>query len=477
MFSSVARNFSIMTAATIIVAAISFLFITFVARQFGPLLLGKYILITVYVQVTSVLVNAGIFPIALRELARHRDDASDLFDDILSLRLVLGVVGYLALMLVTWSSEAPEYLALIGVAGLTLLVEPFIGSYRIYYTAQERMKIPSAYSIVIAGFSALAGSVLLIAGFGLLALIVSDFVVSLVVCIIWTAHFRTSVLRFQFRMRFVAWRRLLLLIIPFAPIHISSQINSVLNIFLLGRINGPLPIEQSVGYYSPAYSITNTIIKLVMGMRRALIPHVTVKLSQGYSLTQEIDTTLKVVIVVFCLPLVLITTYMSPEIISFIFGGQYAPSASVLMMLGWAGALQIAAFVPESFLFSNPEHNMQEYIAGPATSVLINAVLCILLIQEHGILGAAVAAIAARFVYFLFIAQYYRRQSPGQALGLHSLRDVSVLFVSSFCIWYFAFAWIENPWFAFTMAGVVTLPLIAAYLLYLRSQLLVQVAG
>ena len=97
MLKSVAKNFSILSLATITEAIITFLFIAFVARQFGSTLFGKYILIGVYVHIVSVLMNAGIAPIALRELARNRDDPSDLFDDLFSLRMVLGIFGYLGL--------------------------------------------------------------------------------------------------------------------------------------------------------------------------------------------------------------------------------------------------------------------------------------------------------------------------------------------------------------------------------------------
>jgi len=475
MFKSVARSFSILTAATIIEAVITFLFLAFVAREFGPALFGKYILIKVSVHIASVLVNAGVAPIAFRELARHRDNASDLFNDILSLRLVLSLVAYLVLILaVAWSNESPEYLMLIAITGLTLVIEPFTGSYHAYYTAHERMGVPSAYSVATAGLSALAGGILLIAGFGLFELIVSNVVVAFTVGLIWTAHFRTRILQFRFRVQFSAWRRLMLLIIPFAPIHAANQVNRVLNIFLLGRISGPLPMEQSIGYYSPANSVGNTIVRLVMGMRRALIPAITVALSQGHSVTREIDTTLKLVIAVFCLPLILSTAYMSPEIISLLFGDQYTPSATVLLMLGWAAALQIAAFVPESFLFSHSDHKLQDYIAGPVISVLINALLCILLIPEYGIIGAAAAAIVGRFVYFLFVAYYYRRQTPGRSLGLNSFWDTIALMISSFCVWHFTFIWIENAWLAFAVATSVTLPLLVAFLLYLRTQFSIQ---
>ena len=180
MLKSVAKNFSILTLATIAEAVITFLFIAFVARQFGPALFGTYILIGVYVNIVSVLVNAGIVPVAIRELARQRDDPSQLFDDIFSLRLVLGIFGYLALMLViTLSVENPELIGLIGIAGLTLIIEPFTASYSVYYMAHERMAIPSAYGIAVTMLTALTGATLLILGFGLFELILSNMISTL----------------------------------------------------------------------------------------------------------------------------------------------------------------------------------------------------------------------------------------------------------------------------------------------------------
>lgn len=478
MFKSVARNFSILTLATIVEAVITFLYLAFVARKFGPALFGTYVLISVYVYVVSIIVNAGVEPIAVRELARRRDNAAELFSDLFSLRLVLGVFAYLLLMLVAaLSIENQEYMAIIAIAGLTLLVEPFTASCRVYYTAHERMSIPSAYGVASGALSALAGSTLLILGFGLLELIVSNVAITLTIGIIWSVRFHILVIRFRFRARIRAWRRLLVLIVPFAPIHASIQINRVLNVFLLGHIRGPLPMDQSVGYYSPANSVSNTVVRLVMGMRRALIPPIAAKLGRGHSVTREIDVALKLVMVLFCLPLILGTAYMSPQIISLLFGDQYAPSAMVLQMLGWATALQIAAFVPEIFLFAHPDHKMQDYITGPVTTIALNVALCVLLIPEYGTLGAAAAAIAGRLVYMLFLVYYFRRQAPEEALKPWDFKDVGILAISSFIVWQLAFSWVENAWLAGLSAGIATLPLMAIYLLYLRSKTMEQVSA
>jgi len=315
-----------------------------------------------------------------------------------------------------------------------------------------------------------AGIALLLAGFGLAALFVSEVVTILVTTVIWTVAFRNRVLRFTIRARLAGWRRLLMLVVPFAPIQMCNQLNRVLNIILLGRLSGPIPMEQSVGYYGPAQSITNTAVMLVMSLRRVLIPPVAVRLNQGYTVTRELDLALKLIMAVFALPLLLGTSFMAPELISLLFGERYAPSAIALVMLGWAGALQIAALAPETFLFSHPDHKMQDYIGGAFMPVLVNVALCILLIEEYGFVGAAAGAVAARFVYLVYVAHYCRQQIGMQALHLRNFGDSTLLLLSGFGVWYLMFALITNAWFACTVAVILTLPLIAGFILYLRPQ-------
>jgi len=478
MLRSVARNFSILTTARVAEALLAFLFIAFIARQFGPELFGKYILINAYVRLVSVLVNAGVAPIAFRELARNRDDAARLFDDIISMRVALGATSYLVLMAVLISfSQDQELLTLMAVAALPLIFNALTDSYAAYYTAHERLGVPGLYAVASTGLAVAAGVSVLLSGFGLLALIMSNVATNLLSTAVWSAVFRTRMLRFRIRARFTEWRRLVMLIIPFAPIHVSNQLNRVLNVVLLGRMPGPIPMEQSVGYYSPAQSITNTIVLLVAGLRRVLIPPVTVRLSEGHAVTREIELTMKLAVVLFCLPLLLGSSFLAPEIISLLFGAQYVPSASALTILGLAGALQIAAMVPESFLFSHPDHKVQDYIPGALISVLTNIALCVLLIGEYGFMGAAAAAVGARAVYFAYAIHYCGQRMGEQALRLRRFGDVAVLLVSAFGVWHLASTWLGNAWTMTCVAVVLTIALIAAFLLHLRARSVAVDAG
>ena len=471
MFRLVATNFSIITAAQFVGAVIAFLWVAFAARQLGPAQFGTFLLVIAYVRIVSMAVSAGVGPITFRELARHKDDPLELFEDIVCMRLVLGLVGYVGLMGVLFLlNEDRELLTLVAIAAMALVIDPFSESYAAYYTAHQRAGPPSIYTVVSIILSCTAGVALLLAGFGLTAIIVVDVVTSLVMTAIWTVAFRTRILRFGIRARPAAWRRLLMLIVPFAPIHLSNQLNRALNVILLGRVTGPIPMEESVGYYGPAQSVTNSVVTMVMTLRRVLIPPITTRLNQGYTMMREVDLASKLVVAIFALPLLLGTSFMAPELISLLFGEQYAPSAIALVILGWAGALQIAALIPETFLFSHPNHRMQDYIAGAFNSVLVNVIVCVALIGQYGLVGAAAGAVVSRLVYLVYVVYYCRRQLGKEVLRLQRFGDSTLLIVAAFGVWYLTFTVIASAWVACVVAVALTLPLMAGFVLYLRMQ-------
>src|SRR4030095_11266278 len=122
MFQVIARNFSIVTAAQFIGAGIAFLWVAFAARQLGPAQFGTFLLVVAYVRVVSVTINAGVGPITFRERARRRDDALSLFEDIVCMRLVLGLAGYVGLLATLFPFRQDlDLLALVAISAITLL--------------------------------------------------------------------------------------------------------------------------------------------------------------------------------------------------------------------------------------------------------------------------------------------------------------------------------------------------------------------
>ena len=79
-------------------------------------------------------------------------------------------------------------------------------------------------------------------------------------------------------------------------------------------------------------------------------------------------------------------------------------------------------------------------------------------------------------MYFVYVTHYCRRQLGRQALRLQQFGDTALLLLSGFGVWYLAFAVIANAWVACAVSVILTLPLIAAFVVYLRPRSAMQKA-
>ena len=102
--------------------------------------------------------------------------------------------------------------------------------------------------------------------------------------------------------------------------------------------------------------------------------------------------------------------------------------------------------------------------------VVVNALLCVLLIGHYGFVGAAAGAVAGRLVYLGYVARYCRQRLGGEALRLQQYGDAALLLLAGYGVWYLTFKVIANAWLACAVAVILTLPLIAGFVVYLRRQ-------
>jgi len=169
---SVLRNFTAIGIAHLADRAIVFLFMVYAARVLGPQAFGEYLLIGTYIMFFSITFTAGLLPVAVREIVRHRDNPRPTFEATLSLRLVLGLLAYgLLLLLVVLAQPTTTLLPLAAIAGTALIVDALKDAYTAYHTAFERMAVPSAFQVINSMLTAAVGSTLLYFDHGLLALL------------------------------------------------------------------------------------------------------------------------------------------------------------------------------------------------------------------------------------------------------------------------------------------------------------------
>ena len=160
-----ARNSGLVMADQVTNALISFLFVAFVARRLGTDAFGVYMLAIAVVRFFSMLVNLGISPIALREIARDREQAGAVAGRFLALRLLLGTIAYGGLALfVAVAGYDPATDRLLLLLGLTLIAEAVGQTCADLFTGRERFARTAAVQIAAGAVNAGAGILALLAG-------------------------------------------------------------------------------------------------------------------------------------------------------------------------------------------------------------------------------------------------------------------------------------------------------------------------
>jgi len=422
MIRSILRNFTALGAAHITNRIIEFLFLVYAARVLGSEVFGQYLLIGTYVALFSIAFTAGVMPVAVREIVRQRDNPRPVLEEVLSLRLLLGLLAYAMLILITaLVLPAPTFLPLAALAGTALLFDAFKDSFAAFHSAFERMVIPSAFQVASGMLTAMSGVVLLYLDFGIVVLLSAGAIVNLVVTVGWHVLFSARFQRYRIRFAVSVWKRMLIMAAPVAPLQFAYQFNRLVSITMLSLVGGPIPRERAVGYFGPAQQIANLPMSLLFLLRRAMVPPIANKLNRGERLDEEFSVALKVAVVFLSFPLLVATSVFASESLLLTFGPEYLQSALALKFLGGAAALAIAAILPETFMISYPETKFSRFLPAAYVPLLINLALCLILIPIYSIAGAAFAILVARGASLSFAFYYCWVLSPVGWLGFARL--------------------------------------------------------
>lgn len=127
------------------------------------------------------------------------------------------------------------------------------------------MIIPSAFRVLNGSLMATSGAVLLYLDFGLLALLAGGALVNLLVTVAWHVLFSTRFQRYRIRFAVSAWKQMLIMVAPIAPLQLAVQFNRLASVIMLSLVSGPIPRERAVGYFGPAQQIANFPLGFLFG--------------------------------------------------------------------------------------------------------------------------------------------------------------------------------------------------------------------
>lgn len=394
MSKKIAQNTAYMTAASVLQKAIAFLYFTLIARYIGAEGTGKYFFALSFTTVFVIFVDLGLTNVLIREAAKFKDKIQIYLSTVLSVKVVLGVLAYIAAVVAVNLMGYPESTRhLVYLSGVTMLFDSFHLSVYGVLRAIGDLKWEAISNVGSQALTLAMGSVFLYFDFPLIYLILAFTIPSAL-----NALFGSSILYFKYKIKpkpeFYknTFYTLGKIAIPFALAAVFARIYSYADTIILSK----LASEEAVGWYSIPYKISNSFQFLPLALVAAIYP----KFSQFYDenkdkLANLFEKSLKYIfLLVF--PIAVGIFVLGKDIILTIYTDEYLNSVLPLKILMGSLIFSFISFPIGSFLNACDKQKTQTAIVGVV--MVVNIVLNFLLIPGYGVVGAAISALVGNFL-------------------------------------------------------------------------------
>ena len=118
------KNTTYYTTALVIQKILSFFYFVLIARMIGVTDAGKYIFALSFTTIFSVFVDFGLTPVLIREIAKDKGKTHRYLSNIVSLKIILGLVVWaIVILLVNLLGYPPITKTLVYLAGLVMVLD------------------------------------------------------------------------------------------------------------------------------------------------------------------------------------------------------------------------------------------------------------------------------------------------------------------------------------------------------------------
>lgn len=331
--ATIGRNAIVVTLAGWVLKGLNFAYFIAVARLLGDEHYGLYMTGAAVVGMTSVFMELGLTQYVERALAQDRSRLGVLLGNLIALRLVLAIVGLVAIpltaALVGYDSTIVRVTALI--AG-TFIPSAFLYPLSILITSAERYDLSAPLQIAAQLIANLCGLVALLAGFGLSGLLLAGYIAlpAQIVLTIWTIRrHNLGPIRLQIRPR--TWPALLGAALPFGLTSLALSFNFNADTAILGRLVEP----SHVGWYNVAYGLVFRLVALADGILLTMTVSLAREQVHNPAAVRAWSAAALRWLLLFALPSAVGLSLLATPIMALLYGPEFAAAAPLLALIAW----------------------------------------------------------------------------------------------------------------------------------------------
>lgn len=402
------KNTSVLVFTQLLQHGISLLLYVVIARHLGEQVFGKFNLGLALGGLYVVLADYGMNVLLVRELANARERAGVLLSTALILKsaLILGTLVVLALTAILMR-PLPADRILIVILGAGLCVRSLVGTLHAVFRSHERMEYEGLFNSLDRIVTSALGIAVIFWGQGILTVAVVILLISLVNLGVSYRYVRQFIPITSWQLDWQVIRHLLQEATPFALIAIFGTICFKIDTIMLAYFQNDI----QVAWYNAGFKVVFSLMFIPSAFVDSIFPVISKIAVTEAAFKRTYVKSMRMIWLVG-IPLGVIVTLTAPGLIQMLYGANYAPATVVLQILIWVGIVLAATSMQSSVLAAAKRAPKIALVS--ALNAGANIILNLMLIPQHGYLGACIASILT-LLLSLGLLSYYCHRELGQS--------------------------------------------------------------
>jgi O-antigen/teichoic acid export membrane protein len=388
------KNFVLLAASNLLAPLFSMALVLTISRQHGAEMLGKYSLMMTVFVVGQSCATLGLPIVVTREVARARRDAGRylIAASAVTYALLILVIGA-ALAALHWAVDDAALRWALGIMLVALLPSVITIHGESVLLAFERAGDFVAVNLTENVLRAALGTLLVLFGYGIVALAISALVLRLLASGALVVILHRRGVRIPARVDRSLCRELLRGIPVLGAIPIANALYARADVFLLTWLG----TWTQLGLYSAALRLVDIARTLAPAYARALYPVLSRLRADSSEEFAALARDSMRTILLFVVPVALLLSGMASPIIVLLYGPPMAEAAYSLRVLAWSLVPVVVATMLAQILFASSRQAVDLKVN--AIAIVASVAAGVAMIPRFGALGAAAGVLASSSLY------------------------------------------------------------------------------
>lgn len=411
------------------------IYILILTRFLSLEVFGFYSLLLSFFAIAEQAGDLGLSRLLIRDLARDAARIPSYTGAVFPLKVLSTGAAYLILVAALWAGGYPTELVDLGaVGGLILIPSGLVLPLRNILHSQQRFVYDAVIQLVVLGSQSAIGSIILVLGGGLTAVLSSGIVVYILYFLILLRGCGKR--GYEIRLHGGGQmhpRQLLGAALPYLGIALLSICSGRLEPVLLGRFSD----AASLGLFGAASKITDAAVFVPSMFALALTPIFSRYHAESPESLSQLFLWSTRVLFFIMVPGAALVVLLAPEIIGLLYPIRFAAAARLLQILFCAQPLIAANLLFITILCCSDRQRQMVSVLLATTAAQL--ALDLTLIPLFGADGAAIAIVATQATMTLVLMFLLRRWSLAPGILARTLMPIAValagLGAAAFTLW------------------------------------------